>query len=91
MIIEKENNFPIYEGANLIIKERKDGALSEKDRLSAAKQILGVLSVIFVLTEILYFLHPEQGAPFLDIAKIIIPPLATLIVAFYFKEKSNNN
>lgn len=74
---------------NLLDSEiREAGIITEKDKLLAGKQILLGLAILFGLTVFAYMVEPEQGAVLLEICKTVFPPLATLIIAFYFKEKS---
>jgi uncharacterized membrane protein YbhN (UPF0104 family) len=61
--------------------------VTDKDRLLAAKQILLGLAIIVMAAFICYLIRPQQGEPLIEICKTSIPPLATLIIAFYFKEK----
>lgn len=65
------------------------GEVTEQDKLLAAKQILFGLAFLFFITIIAYLFRPEQGAVLLDICKTSLPPLATLIIAFYFNNKKS--
>lgn len=67
--------------------EQKRGNITEHDKLIAGKQILFGLAVLFVITECLYIFSPANGSILLEICKTVFPPLATLIIAFYFKDK----
>jgi len=68
--------------------EQKRGIITEHDKLIAGKQILLGLAILFIITECLYIFSPAHGKPLLEICKTVLPPLATLIIAFYFKDKS---
>lgn len=70
-------------------QENKLGVITEQDRLYAAKQILCGLAVLFALTMLAYLVSPQQGVILLEICKTVFPPLATLIIAFYFQNKNS--
>jgi hypothetical protein len=78
----------IYEDRQISTDDEIKGALTEQDKLIAGKQILIGLALLFALTEIIYMFNPDQGTVLLEICKTVFPPLATLIIAFYFKDKS---
>ena len=61
------------------------GVVTEREKLTAAKQILTGLAVLFAMTIVAYLIQPTQGVILLEICKTVFPPLATLIIAFYFK------
>lgn len=63
------------------------GKITEKDKFVAAKQILLGLAVLYVLTVLAYLYKPIEGAKLLDICTTTFPPLATLILVAYFREK----
>lgn len=65
---------------------RKIGAITEYDRLIAAKQILMGLAILFFNTQIIYLIMPDKAATLLETNKIVLPSLATLIIAFYFRD-----
>jgi len=65
------------------------GKITERDKFRAAKQILLGLAVLYVVTIIVYIIRPQAGAKLLDITTITFPPLATLILTAYFREKSH--
>lgn len=66
----------------------KIGKITEYDRLLAGKQILFGIGFIYVITVAAFLIHPEQGSALIEICKTVLPPLATLIIAFYFKDKN---
>lgn len=88
----------IYNDASLELSE-SDASLTTEDKnnpefyltptqvLTAAKQFLLGIAFLFIFTIWVAIHYPEQSASLLDICKTIFPPLATLIIAFYFKEK----
>jgi hypothetical protein len=61
------------------------GDISQQDRLLVAKQVLFGLAILFIITVIAYLIRPAEGQVLLEICKTVFPPLATLIIAFYFK------
>jgi hypothetical protein len=63
------------------------GKISDKDKFIAAKQILLGLAILYVITIIAYLLRPNAGTKLLDICMTTFPPLATLILVAYFKDK----
>ncbi len=68
------------------IEIKKPGSISEYDRLIAAKQILLGLAILFFTTQVIFLILPDKAAPLLEINKIVLPSLATLIIAFYFRD-----
>lgn len=62
------------------------GSISEKEKFFTAKQILFGLAVLYFFTMISYLISPLQGQKLLDICTTTFPPLATLILAFYFRD-----
>lgn len=65
------------------------GRITEKDKFLAAKQILLGLAVLYLCTLLAYFFRPIEGAKLIDICTMTFPPLATLILASYFRDKSH--
>lgn len=63
------------------------GRITEKDKFVAAKQILLGLAVLYILTIIAYLYNPTDGNKLLDICTTSFPPLATLILVAYFRDK----
>lgn len=64
------------------------GNITEKDKFRAAKQILLGLALLYLFTILAYLFRPEGGDKLIDICTSIFPPLATLIIVSYFKDKS---
>lgn len=69
------------------IAEIKEGfnGVSPTEILITAKQILLGIAIVFFSCLAMYAIIPVQGAVLLEICKTVLPPLATLIIAFYFK------
>ena len=67
----------------------KMGSITEKDKFLAAKQILFGLGVLYVITLIVFLIIPDQGSKLIDICTTTFPPLATLILVAYFRDKTN--
>lgn len=65
------------------------GRITEKDKFLAAKQILLGLAVLYILTVVAYLCRPTEGSKLLDICTTTFPPLATLILVAYFRDKHN--
>ncbi len=65
------------------------GQITEKEKFLAAKQILLGLAVLYILTVVAYLCRPVDGNKLLDICTTSFPPLATLILVAYFREKQH--
>lgn len=65
------------------------GKITEKDKFLAAKQILLGLAVLYILTVVAYLYRPSDGNKLLDICTTSFPPLATLILVAYFRDKQH--
>jgi hypothetical protein len=65
------------------------GSITEKDKFLAAKQILLGIAMLYVFTLIAYLFRPNEGNKLLDICTTTFPPLATLILVAYFRDKSH--
>lgn len=63
------------------------GHITEKDKFRAAKQILLGIAILYVLTVVAYLIRPAEGVKLLDVCTTVFPPLATLILVFYFRER----
>lgn len=63
------------------------GNVTEKDKFKAAKQILLGLAILYVMTLIAYLIKPIEGNKLLDICTTTFPPLATIILVAYFRDK----
>lgn len=70
-------------------EEKNFGCITEQDKLLAAKQILLGLAFVYIFTVFAFLTHPQTGDVLLEICKTVLPPLATLIIAFYFKDKAS--
>lgn len=60
-----------------------------REKFKAAKQILLGIAILYLITIFAYLLRPVEGNKLLDIITITFPPLATLILAAYFRDKNN--
>lgn len=63
------------------------GKITEKDKFLAAKQILFGLALLYVINIMAFLIRPNEGIKLLDIATTTFPPLATLILVSYFRER----
>lgn len=61
------------------------GKLTEREKFHAAKQILLGIALLYVFTVLAYLTNTVAGVKLLDIITVSFPPLATLILASYFK------
>jgi hypothetical protein len=67
----------------------KIGRITEKDKFVAAKQILLGIAILYVITVMAYLVRPDENLKLLDICTTTFPPLATLILGFYFRSNHN--
>lgn len=67
----------------------KIGQVTEKEKFKAAKQILLGLAILYVLTLAAFIVKPNEGRQLLDITNVTFPPLATLILAAYFRNQGH--
>jgi hypothetical protein len=63
--------------------------ISGKDKLKFAKWILSVVAILFVFGSISLLGGGKYGEIVFDSCKSILPPIATLIIGYYFSERSN--
>lgn len=87
-----DNKADFYQAKELVInttEENNIGSITELDKLLAAKQILCGIAFIYIFTVFAFLIYPESGNILLEICKTVLPPLATLIIAFYFKDKAS--
>lgn len=63
--------------------------ISEREKFKAAKQILFGLAFLYIITIIAFMYDPKDGTKLLDITTVTFPPLATLILASYFRDKGH--
>lgn len=63
------------------------GRITEKEKFLAAKQILLGLAILYLSTLLAYLVRPYEGYKLLEICTTTFPPLATLILVSYFREK----
>lgn len=75
-IIPEENSVPI-------------GNITEKEKFLIAKHILSGLALLYIVTLISYLIHPSNGIILVDICKTTFPPLATMILVYYFRDTQN--
>ena len=66
------------------------GKITEKDKFLAAKQILLGLAILYIFTILAYLYKPVEAAKLIDITLTTFPPLATLILVAYFRDKNSN-
>lgn len=65
------------------------GHITEKEKFLAAKQILLGLAVLYALSLMAYLFRPYEGSKLIDICTTTFPPLATMILMAYFRDKSH--
>lgn len=64
------------------------GRITEKEKFLAAKQILLGLAILYLCTLGAYLYRPAEESKLIDICTTIFPPLATMILVCYFRDKS---
>lgn len=62
------------------------GNISEKEKFAAAKQILLGIALLYIFTVLAYLWKPVEGAKLIDICTTAFPPLATLLLVYYFRQ-----
>jgi hypothetical protein len=67
--------------------EVKIDKITEREKFKAAKQILLGLAILYLITISAFLIRPNEGNRLLNIITITFPPLATLILAAYFRDK----
>lgn len=72
-----------------VIAQLKIGQITEKEKFTAAKQILLGLAILYIFTICAYLCRPHDGEKLLTIVTVTFPPIATLILAAYFRDKAN--
>lgn len=84
----KQQSFDFSSDTFKITQEdfKKLGIITEYDRLRTGKQILLGLAVLYIMTLLAYIWAPQKGTDLIEITKMVFPPLATLIIAFYFRD-----
>jgi hypothetical protein len=85
-VLDDLYNKKSLDSTNLNLEVKID-KISEREKFIAAKQILFGLAVLYVMTIIAFMINPKEGNKLLDITTVTFPPLATLILASYFREK----
>ena len=75
---EEPNNVeaPIWEG------------ITPKDKFIFAKWVLLIVAILFLLGGIALMINPTNGECIFDACKTILPPIATLILGYYFSESN---
>ena len=60
----------------------------EGEKLKLAKITLLGLAIIFVLSGFAHIITPTRGGIIFETCKSLFPPIATLILGYYFAEKA---
>ncbi len=66
----------------------KLNAATEKDRFRLARITLSVVAGFFVLGGLAQLFGGKPGEKIFDVCISILPPIATLIIGYYFGERS---
>jgi hypothetical protein len=85
------------ESVDISLLERKTGTAEEltptdKARLAIAMRVLLALALIFIAASLCLIFGPEsrltQSQAIFDFVKTIVPPIATLVIGFYFRSEN---
>lgn len=72
--------------------EAKELPPHDRARLTIAVNVLGALALIFLLSGLALIFGPDnranQAKEIFDFVKTMAPPLATLVLGFYFRNES---
>ena len=64
----------------------------DRARLSIAHKVLAVLAIIFIAASLFLIFGPmdrlAQEQAVFDFVKTIVPPIATVVIGFYFRSES---
>ena len=63
--------------------------IGEKEKFQLAKSLLLGISILFVLGALAQIFYGEHGGAIFETCKTILPPLATLVIGYYFSEKAS--
>lgn len=81
----------IYKSEKIKIKNIKSrikiDRVSDREKFIAAKQILLGIAVLYVITMTAYLFRPQEGSKLIYVCTVTLPPIATLILAFYFRDR----
>jgi hypothetical protein len=71
---------------------RDSGKVTDRHKLDFARQILFALAVIYFLSLVVYsvdtyFCQCEAGKKIFETSSTILPPIATLVIGYYFGSK----
>lgn len=83
MLVENQDNEVITSVSAL--REKK---LTPVHRLSFAKSILSGLAILFMIG--MFMTVFTQNNEIFDACKTVLPPIATLIIGYYFGERSED-
>ncbi len=61
--------------------------ITPRDLMKFAKAILFVLAVLFALGAVCDLIRPQSGV--FEACKTVLPPIATLVIGYYFGKSSN--
>ena len=59
----------------------------EWQKFSLAKWLLLGVAILFILGGIALLTNPTNGTVIFDTCKAVLPPIATLVIGYYFSEK----
>lgn len=63
--------------------------VGEREKLQLAKWLLLGIWILFALGALAQLAYGEHGGPVFETCKTILPPIATLIIGYYFSEKAS--
>lgn len=64
--------------------------VAAEERFQLAKWVLLGTALLFVLGSSSYLLSKEAGVAIFETCKTVLPPLATLVIGYYFSERAHS-
>lgn len=62
----------------------------EREKFSLAKWVLFGVLVLFLLGGVALLTNPTTGETIFETCKAVLPPIATLVIGYYFSERSSS-
>lgn len=63
--------------------------VAERERFQLAKWLLLGVGILFILGALAQLTYEQQGGPIFETCKTVLPPIATLVIGYYFSEKAS--
>jgi hypothetical protein len=62
--------------------------VGEKAKFELAKFLLLGTGVLFILGGLAHLIYGDRGSAIFETCKTILPPIATLVIGYYFSERA---